>query len=167
MTATYIINRLPTKLLQNKSQYEILYLKQPTYSHLKSFGFHCFPTVLKTNKDKLEPRTTLHVFVGYPFNTKGYKVLNLATKKVHISRDVIFHEKIFPFVLAPDDSSFSSILQMLTHSVNMPCMPGKINIFVVDEMLDNLTPHEVTDNQVTNITYIYETTSVDIHDLAT
>ena len=89
--------------------------------------------------------------------------MNLATKKVHISRDVIFHEKIFPFVLAPDDSSFSSILQMLTHSVNMPCMPGKINIFVVDEMLDNLTPHEVTDNQVTNITYIYET-SVDIHD---
>ena len=83
LTATYIINRLPTKLLQNKSPYEILYLKQPTYSHLKSFGCLCFPIVLKTHKDKFEPRTIPHVFVGYPFNTKGYKVLNLATKKVH------------------------------------------------------------------------------------
>ena len=50
---------------------------------------------------------------------------------------------------------------MLTHFVDMPCMPGNTNIFATDEMLDNLTPHEVTENQVTNITNIHETTSAD------
>ncbi|XP_019230719.1 PREDICTED: uncharacterized protein LOC109211623 [Nicotiana attenuata] len=35
--------------------------------------------------------------IGYPFGTKGYKVLILATKKIHISRDVSFYESIFPF----------------------------------------------------------------------
>ena len=39
----------------------------------------------------------------YPFNMKGYKVLNLHTRKITISRDVVFHESIFPL----SDSSHS------------------------------------------------------------
>jgi hypothetical protein len=35
--------------------------------------------------------------VGYPFGTKGYKLFNLQTKQFLVSRDVIFHENIFPF----------------------------------------------------------------------
>ena len=69
---------------------------------------------------------------------------------------------MFPFVHVPDDdSSFSSVLKLLTRSVKISCMPGKTNIFATDEMLDNLTPHEVTENQVTNIANIHETTSAD------
>lgn len=69
LIATYIINILPTKLLKNKSPYEMLYHKQPTYSHHRSFGCLCFPTTLKTHKNKFEPRATPHIFVGYPSNT--------------------------------------------------------------------------------------------------
>ena len=39
------------------------------------------------------------MFLGYPFNTKGYKVLNLKTRAISISRDVIFCEQNFPFSL--------------------------------------------------------------------
>lgn len=39
------------------------------------------------------------MFVRYPFGTKGYKVLNIATKRIHVSRDVVFHEDVFPFSL--------------------------------------------------------------------
>jgi len=74
------------------------------------------------------------------------------TKKVHISRDLTFHEKIFPFVIAPDGSCFNSILQMIIHTTKMPCMSGQINTFANDERLDNITPYEVTDNQVINST---------------
>lgn len=35
--------------------------------------------------------------LGYPPNQKAYKVLDLSTNKILISRDVIFYEKHFPF----------------------------------------------------------------------
>ena len=107
------MNRLPSKAIQNKTPFEVLYQKPPTYSHLRSFGCLCYPTTLKTHKDKFEPRSVPHIFIGYPFNTKGYKVLNVSTKKVHISRDVLFHESIFPFALSFPDSSFNSVLKCL------------------------------------------------------
>lgn len=37
------------------------------------------------------------MFLGYPSGYKGYKLLNLETNEIFISRDVIFHEIIFPF----------------------------------------------------------------------
>lgn len=67
------------------------------------------PTTLKTHKDKFEPRATPHVFLEYPFGVKGYKVLDLATKRLHVSRDVQFYEHIFPFSLSCKHSSFPSI----------------------------------------------------------
>lgn len=54
-----------------------------------------FPTILKNHKDKFEPRATPHVFFGYPYNTKDYKVLDLATKKTHVCRDVFFIMNMF------------------------------------------------------------------------
>lgn len=42
------------------------------------------------------------MFVGYPYGTKSYRVLNLATRKIYVSRDVLVYENIFPFVLSSD-----------------------------------------------------------------
>ena len=36
------------------------------------------------------------MFLGYPNGTKGYRVLNLETKELMISRHVQFHENVFP-----------------------------------------------------------------------
>ena len=47
------------------------------------------------------------MFLGYPFNTKGYKVLNLKTRAISISRDVIFYGQIFLF--SPTFSNFDSL----------------------------------------------------------
>ena len=38
------------------------------------------------------------MFLGYPYGIKGYKVLDLESNSIFISRDVIFYEHIFPYV---------------------------------------------------------------------
>ena len=52
---------------------------------------------------------------------KGYKVLNLHTRKITISRDVIFHESIFPF--SPSYTSLLSKSPPLSIPLNTSCHP--------------------------------------------
>jgi len=39
--------------------------------------------------------------------------MNLATKKIHVCRNVIFHEHVFPFTLSAESSSFPSVLRSI------------------------------------------------------
>ena len=50
--------------------------------------------------------------MGYPFGQKGWKLFDLETEEYFVSRDVIFHESIFPFatMVQPSESSTSSQL---------------------------------------------------------
>nr|GEW73601.1 hypothetical protein [Tanacetum cinerariifolium] len=43
------------------------------------------------------PRTTPSIFLGYPYNHRGYRCLDLNTNKIIISRHVTFDEIVFPF----------------------------------------------------------------------
>lgn len=41
---------------------------------------------------KLDDRSTPRVFIGYPDDVKGYCILDLATMRVCIARDVVSNE---------------------------------------------------------------------------
>lgn len=97
MAAAYLINRTPTAVLDHKSPYEILYQSVPEYDQLRVFGCLCYATIVPQPPDKFAPRSVKGVFLGYPYAKKGYKVLNLDTKQIFVSRDVRFVETIFPF----------------------------------------------------------------------
>ena len=94
LTAVYVINRLPTSVLQNKSPYSKLYNKMPDYQKLRVFGCLCYSLLRPYNAHKLNYRSKPCIFLGYSF--AGYKCLDLVTNKAYLSRHVVFDESSFP-----------------------------------------------------------------------
>ncbi|KAK9675775.1 hypothetical protein RND81_11G030400 [Saponaria officinalis] len=98
LTATYTVNRLPTKILSFKSPYELLFGTSPDLHHMKTFGCLSYASSPKLGRDKFQPRAIPSIFLGYPYGKKAYKLLNLENHSVYTSQDVVFHEHIFPYV---------------------------------------------------------------------
>lgn len=96
LTAVNIINRLPTPILSFQTPFERLYSKSPHYHHLRVFGCLAYATNVHTSH-KFDYRAMPCIFIGYLAGQKAYKLYNLSTKKVITSRDVFFHETIFPY----------------------------------------------------------------------
>ncbi|XP_075076555.1 uncharacterized protein LOC142163195 [Nicotiana tabacum] len=103
----YLINRLPTDVLQGKSPYELLHGRPPSLDHLRVFGCLCYATTSVRN-DKFDARARATVFLGYSTTQKGYKLLDLSNNKFFMSRDVVFKEHIFPFAKPTEAHLFVS-----------------------------------------------------------
>lgn len=102
--ATYLLNILPTKLLGYRSPTQVLYRKDPLYSHLRVFGCLCYPLFPATKIHKLQARSNPCAFLGYPSNHRRYKCYDLSSRKIIISRHVIFYETQFTFSKIHDPS---------------------------------------------------------------
>ena len=61
------------------------------------FGCLAFASTLSAHCTKFKPQARACVFIGYPMGMKAYKLYDIQAKQVFISRDVIFHEHVFPF----------------------------------------------------------------------
>lgn len=99
LTACYLINRMPTRNLNNLTPITRLLKIKPDYSFLRVFGCACWPNLRKYNTRKLNFRSKQCVFLGYSSLHKGYKCLDRTTGRIYISRDVIFDESQYLLIV--------------------------------------------------------------------
>ncbi|CAL2265125.1 unnamed protein product [Prunus armeniaca] len=71
LTATYLINHLPSKVLDFRSPLEVMKGRKIDLSHLKVFGCTCFIRIQASHQDKLDPRAIKCMFLGYSSTQKG------------------------------------------------------------------------------------------------
>jgi hypothetical protein len=91
LTAVYILNCSPTKVLNGRTPYEAWHGRKPAVSHLRVFGCFTFAKELG-HIGKLDDRSTLGVFIGYAEVSKAYRILEPGTQRVCTTRDVVFDE---------------------------------------------------------------------------
>nr|GEW03573.1 retrotransposon protein, putative, unclassified [Tanacetum cinerariifolium] len=95
LTVAYLLNILTSTSINNDTPYTKLFNKPPSYTHLRTFGCLCYPYTFPPHK--LAPRTTPSIILGYPYNHRGYRCLDVNTNKIIISRHVTFDETVFSF----------------------------------------------------------------------
>jgi hypothetical protein len=120
LTAVHIINQLPSPVISFKTPFELLYSKPPSYFHLRVFGCLAYAINVHTSH-KFDRRALPSIFIGYPLGQKAYKLFDLSTKNVFTSRDVKFHENVFPYAPVKPNSTAplldhnSGPIPLLTH----------------------------------------------------
>jgi histone deacetylase 1/2 len=149
VTAAFLINRLPTPVLENQSTYYVLLNKQPDYKALKVFGCACFPFLRPYNSNKLNYRSQECVFLGYSSTYKGYKCLS-PEGRVYVSKDVLFNEQKFPYpYLFPTTTTANSI-------ATAPTSPSHVPLYFPNQNLATPTSlqHLPTQSQILHPTHI-------------
>jgi hypothetical protein len=147
LTATFLINLLPNKVLDFDTPTERLLNITSNYVALQMFGCACWPNLRPYNKRKLAFRSIHCVFLGYSPLHEGVKCLDVSQGRVYISRDVVFDENVFPFVsLHPNAIALlrkeilllpsSSSSHESAHNIDghMPCVVSITDVLQVSEL---------------------------------
>jgi hypothetical protein len=86
----------PHKAISTTNPYFTLHGVTPSYEHLHVFGCACYPNLSAKATNKLAPRFTRCIFLGYSAGHKGYQCLDLTTNNIVVSRHVVYDETDFP-----------------------------------------------------------------------
>lgn len=88
----YLLNRAPTKSLDEKTPYEAWHGELPDVHFLRTFGCVAHVRSARPNLKKLDDRSRPMVFFGYEEGAKAYRCYDPVNKSVHMTHDVIFDE---------------------------------------------------------------------------
>nr|GFC45448.1 zinc finger, CCHC-type [Tanacetum cinerariifolium] len=90
--AIYILNRVPTRALVDKTPYETLYNRKPNLENLRIFGCTAYAKITIPHLKKLDDRSIPLVYLGVEEGSKACRLYDPIAKKKHVSRDVKFME---------------------------------------------------------------------------
>jgi hypothetical protein len=94
MTTVYIHNRIPHRVIENKTPDEMFSGDKPEVSHLRIFGCPIYVHIPKDKRKKLDLSVKKGTFVGYSDTSKAYILYIPDHQKIEISKDVTFDEDV-------------------------------------------------------------------------
>ncbi|KAL0291704.1 UNVERIFIED_CONTAM: Retrovirus-related Pol polyprotein from transposon TNT 1-94 [Sesamum calycinum] len=92
-TAARLLNIAPSKTVA-QTPYQIWHGKPASYKYLRVWGSPAY--VKRLVGDKLDSRSSLCRFIGYPKEIAGYYFYDPTEQKVFVSRNAVFLERGFP-----------------------------------------------------------------------
>jgi transposase InsO family protein len=90
--SVHILNRCPTFSVKNMTPEEAWSGHKPTVNHFRIFGCVAYVHVPDPKRKKLDDKGEKCVLLGVSEESKAYRLYNPLTKKVCISKDVVFDE---------------------------------------------------------------------------
>ncbi|KAI5322324.1 hypothetical protein L3X38_031396 [Prunus dulcis] len=91
-TAVYLQNRCYTTSVTDKTPFEAFTGRKPCVKHLRVFGSICYSHIPSNLRQKFDDKACKGIFMGYGSCEKGYRIYNLQTEKIILSRSVVFDE---------------------------------------------------------------------------
>lgn len=89
----YVLNRCLTLAVKDVTPEEAWSGVKPSVNHFRVFGCIAHVHVPEARRTKLDSRSITCVLLGVSEESKGYRLFDPVTKKVVVSRDVIFEEE--------------------------------------------------------------------------
>nr|KYP39292.1 Retrovirus-related Pol polyprotein from transposon TNT 1-94 [Cajanus cajan] len=114
-TAVYLINRMPSKVLDFKTPLQTLstFVPLPTIQMLppRVFGCVVFVHLHKNQRTKLDPCAVRCLFLGYGVHQKGYRCYDPTTRHMYVTMDVTFLELDTFYFPMPSNSTLPGEMQ--------------------------------------------------------
>lgn len=90
-TAVYILNRTGQSAAGgSKTPFELWEERKPNLGHARVFGSEAYERIPKELIKKFDPRAKKTVLVGYDGDSENYRLYDPETRKVSVSRHVVF-----------------------------------------------------------------------------
>jgi hypothetical protein len=89
----YVLNRYPTKSVDDMTPFEASHGKKEAVRLLRTFGCIVYVRNTMSHLKKLEYCGRKMIFVGYKSGSKAYRACDPVMKCVHVTRDVVFDEQ--------------------------------------------------------------------------
>lgn len=111
--AVYLINRSVCSAHASKTPEEVWSGIKVNLSDLQIFGSEVMVHIPKQKRKKWDKKSVKLIFVGYDSERKGYRCMDPNSKKLFVSRDVIFLEKVIDQTVQLNDK-FVSVREIST-----------------------------------------------------
>ena len=95
----YLMNRCWISRVHDISPHERFYGKKLDLSHVRIFGSITYVHIPDEEWQKVDPKSEKCILLGYSPEQKGYKCFNPSTRKVWVSRDVVFDKWAFWYTI--------------------------------------------------------------------